>query len=327
VTSEPGWHPDPGGAPQYRYWDGTRWTEHVAPFAETAPPAWPRVSGGVIAGIVALVVMIALASAVAIASDRSDNDDETPGPDTAREIVAKVGSIPDEVFASVGSGDAGPLPTKLPGPVLMRNGKPLVLYMGAEYCPYCATERWAIVAALSRFGSFEGVSLIRSAGFPEPFPATPTFTFHGSGYTSPYITFEGVEMWSNQRAPSGEGWVRRDVPTPEQRALMNRFGAPPYVPPQSAGGVPFIDLANTYLISGSQFSPAVLQDKGYDEIADEMADPTTGVSQGAIGSANLITAAICAVTKNQPARVCDDAAIKALQGDLRAQSVPGSIGQ
>lgn len=46
-TSEPsappaGWHPDPQGAPQQRYWDGTRWTEHTAPThapaAATADP-------------------------------------------------------------------------------------------------------------------------------------------------------------------------------------------------------------------------------------------------------------------------------------------------
>jgi uncharacterized RDD family membrane protein YckC len=41
VTSQPGWHPDPlppqpGIAPQLRYWDGTRWTEHTAP---AQPPA------------------------------------------------------------------------------------------------------------------------------------------------------------------------------------------------------------------------------------------------------------------------------------------------
>jgi uncharacterized RDD family membrane protein YckC len=40
VTSPAGWHPDPvppteGAAPQLRYWDGTRWTEHVAPASAT----------------------------------------------------------------------------------------------------------------------------------------------------------------------------------------------------------------------------------------------------------------------------------------------------
>lgn len=40
-TVPAGWHPDPSGAPQLRYWDGTRWTEHVqatAPAAPVTPP-------------------------------------------------------------------------------------------------------------------------------------------------------------------------------------------------------------------------------------------------------------------------------------------------
>ena len=29
----PSWHPDPSGAPQYRWWDGTRWTDEVKAYA------------------------------------------------------------------------------------------------------------------------------------------------------------------------------------------------------------------------------------------------------------------------------------------------------
>ncbi|HYO45672.1 MAG TPA: DUF2510 domain-containing protein [Gemmatimonadota bacterium] len=30
ATVAAGWHPDPSGGFDYRYWDGSRWTEHVS---------------------------------------------------------------------------------------------------------------------------------------------------------------------------------------------------------------------------------------------------------------------------------------------------------
>ncbi len=33
--SAPGWYADPSGQGQFRYWDGSRWTEHVSPPAGT----------------------------------------------------------------------------------------------------------------------------------------------------------------------------------------------------------------------------------------------------------------------------------------------------
>ena len=36
---------------------------------------------------------------------------------------------------------------------LTEAGLPEMLYMGAEYCPFCAAERWAMVMALSKFGT------------------------------------------------------------------------------------------------------------------------------------------------------------------------------
>lgn len=45
-VSPPGWHPDPMGEAEYRYWDGSQWTEHVAypraaPAPEPPPPPPP----------------------------------------------------------------------------------------------------------------------------------------------------------------------------------------------------------------------------------------------------------------------------------------------
>lgn len=37
-TAPPGWHPDPSGANQWRWWDGYQWTEHVS--APPAPASW-----------------------------------------------------------------------------------------------------------------------------------------------------------------------------------------------------------------------------------------------------------------------------------------------
>jgi hypothetical protein len=36
VTNPAAWHPDPTGAHEYRWWDGTRWTEHVADGGEAS---------------------------------------------------------------------------------------------------------------------------------------------------------------------------------------------------------------------------------------------------------------------------------------------------
>ena len=48
----PRWAPDPLGRHQYRYWDGERWTEHVADNGVNAidPPALAAPSSGMSAG-------------------------------------------------------------------------------------------------------------------------------------------------------------------------------------------------------------------------------------------------------------------------------------
>jgi hypothetical protein len=53
-------------------------------------------------------------------------------------------------------------PTPVSGPPLTENGKPEVLYVATEFCPYCVAENWALIVALSRFGSFSGLSTSRS---------------------------------------------------------------------------------------------------------------------------------------------------------------------
>jgi hypothetical protein len=232
----------------------------------------------------------------------------------ADRLGTKLSSIPPHVFTAVGAGSAVAFPLQVAAPALTESGKPAVLYMGAEYCPYCATERWALVVALSRFGSFTGLHVIQSAS-DDAFPNTQTFTFHGSAYRSPYLAFDAVELETNQRAHGS--YTKLDPPTPEQRRLMLTYDGPPFFNPSSTGGIPFIDFGGRYLVSGASFDPSVLQGKSAESIANEIADPSTAVSQGAVGTANALTAAICGLTDDKPSTICSDRAVVGIRPRLK----------
>jgi len=233
-------------------------------------------------------------------------------------VVKKVTTVPQSVIDQVGSGSASALPSKLPGPTLTSGGTPRIVYLGAEYCPYCATERWAMVQALSRFGTFKNLKITTSSS-TDTDPNTPTFSFYGATYTSPYIKFESIEQSDNTGKPL-------EQPTSEQAQLVSQFDKAPYVAgagsTSQGGTIPFIDIANQYIISGAQYDVGVLQGKTWDQIATALSDPTTDISKGAIGAANSITAAICKVTGNNPAAVCTSSAITALEAKL-----PTKVGQ
>ena len=149
-----------------------------------------------IIGAVALVV--ALAAVVAIVVNGGDDGDTS---DVAA-VVAAATSVPQSVADEVGLGVTTGVPQAIEGTPLMVDGKPQVFYAGAEYCPFCAGERWAMVVALSRFGTFTDLGLTTSA-HEDVFPDTATFTFHGSTYTSDYIAFTPYELFTNQ--PTGQG--------------------------------------------------------------------------------------------------------------------------
>lgn len=38
MSTKAGWYPDPVMADTRRYWDGSRWTDHIAPGVTPAPP-------------------------------------------------------------------------------------------------------------------------------------------------------------------------------------------------------------------------------------------------------------------------------------------------
>ena len=113
-------------------------------------------------------------------------------------IVKQLTTIPAATFQAVGAGNTTGGPTKVSGTPLTAGGKPVFFYYGAEYCPFCATERWAVVTALSRFGTWSNLQQTTSSSQDTP-ASIPTFSFYGAKFTSPYLAFESVETYTNQQ--------------------------------------------------------------------------------------------------------------------------------
>jgi len=230
-------------------------------------------------------------------------------------VVKDTTTVPASTLNSVGAGSGVTgLPKSISGAALKSGGKPEMLYMGAEYCPFCAAERWGMVVALSRFGTFKNLSTTRSTSRDE-FPNTATWTFYKSSYTSKYLTFSSVEMQTNKLASDGQSYTTLQTPTAAQNALLAKYDAPPYVASSSKGAIPFIDIGNKYMISGASYSPQVLQGKTWSQIATALKDPSSPIAKAIDGTANYITAAICKVTGNQPASACTPA-VKKLEAKL-----------
>ena len=222
-----------------------------------------------------------------------------------------VGSIST---GSIGSTSGGGYLVPVSGPPLTSGGKPQILYLGADFCPYCAAVRWPLIVALSRFGTFSGLRTTRSAitngaGQREPYPATPTWTFYGSRYTSRYLNFTPVELQTSTPDPKTGSYTALQTLTAAQQELMTTY--------DPAGSIPFVDIGNAYIQMSTltPYGPQDLQDLTWSQIAAALHDPSSALAQSIGGFANYLTAAFCKLTRNQPASACT-APVRTLESRL-----------
>ena len=264
---------------------------------------------GATVGVVAIVVIALVIAAL------QGGTDVTGQSSTALDqaTFAKVTSVPAASLDTVGAGASDNPPKTIDAPALTKDGKPRVLYVGAEYCPYCATERWPLVVALSRFGTWNNLSASFSAPAPEVNPNTATVSFHGATYSSQYVSFTGYETSTNKKT-NGQ-WGKLDTLEGEDLALFQKFNAPPYV--QSSGAIPWINLGGTSIQAGASYNSAVILNKTQAEIATALADPTTDIAKGVNGAANVLTAQICKSTNQQPTAVCTAPGVVAAAAKLQ----------
>jgi hypothetical protein len=228
-------------------------------------------------------------------------------------VVRQATSIPAATYDAVGAPQAPATGTAvLSGqPALVSGTRPLVVFVGAEFCPYCAAERWVLVTALSRFGTFSHLGATSSSS-DVIFPGTPTFSFDGTTYKSRHVDFSSVEEFADSpsnNAPGGFPLLHQ--PSPLQWGLIHRYDAMPYVP--GNGTLPFVDVANRMVVSGPGmgFSPGVFQGRTMAQVAADLSDPTRSDTQAVLGAANVLSAAICAADGGAPTPVCESPGVQA----------------
>ena len=214
-------------------------------------------------------------------------------------------------FASSASSDGGYSSTlqisstalnAVSGPPLRHGGKPEVLYVATEYCPYCATENWPLIVALSRFGTFTGLATSRSPRFEHIAPVD-SWTFYGSHYASPYLFFVPVERYSNvlvnakANPDAAESYRVLQRLTPAQKAIFARYDKP--------SSTPFLDFGNRAVQIGSGFiSPQQMAGKPWPQLAAALRQPKTGLGAALLDEADSLTAELCLLTGDRPASAC-----------------------
>jgi Domain of unknown function (DUF929) len=263
--------------------------------------------GGTVVAVAAIIVLF-----IFLGHNGSTTSGAYPTTPTDPTVIQEVTSVSPSVLASVGTGQNQIKPTKLNGasPLTGPSGKPEVFYYGAEFCPYCAAQRWAMIVALSRFGTFSHLSQIMSSS-SDIYPNTNTFSFYKSTYTSPYLEFVPLEVESY----SG---TSLETPSSSQQQLVNQYN-----PGQS---FPFLDIANQYTVIGASYNnPQILSNMSWQQIAAALSNSQSPIAQSILGSANYLTAAMCKATNQQPASVCTAAPIPTVMQSLGAAAGNSNI--
>jgi hypothetical protein len=210
---------------------------------------------------------------------------------------SSAGSASSSMLLFAGS----PSPTGPNGRPLFSDGKPEVLYVATEFCPYCVANSWPLIVALSHFGKFSGLSTSRSPTF-ESIPPIDGWTFYGSSYTSPYLAFAPVETHSNvlvsPHADPGDKTSYRSLQrlTTAEQAVFSQF--------DPAEETPFIDFGGQATATGSVIIVAPLVGLTWNQIAADLRRPASTAGAAILFSAAALTAELCLLTGNRPAAAC-----------------------
>jgi hypothetical protein len=257
-----------------------------------------------VAVIVAVVLLVTGSGVQAVSTP-------TPVPASVLRAVTDPSS---SVLVNVGTGGQPGELTRLSGTTVLKDssGRPEVIFVGAEYCPYCAAERWSMIMALSRFGTFTGLEEMSSTS-NDVDPDTSTFTFLDSSYSSQWVDFSSTELYDRNDNPL-------QTPSSQVEQIYTTYDQPPYT---ASNGFPFLYIAGRFVLYQTSYDPAILQGLSWKQIAADLSDSKSSVTQAIVGNANYLSAAICLTTANQPVSVCEGGVVQGIEAGLNAQTAVG----
>jgi len=225
--------------------------------------------------------------------------------------------------------DVGVQPQK--APLLIVNGKPSVIYLGAISCIYCGENRWAMALALGRFGRFnalfKGYSSFGDGDLPTLYWAPAEYNISsgvdfGNFYNSSYINFISIDYAS----PIVQGFEMQPLSYFIQK--VGSTGSAPYVAalqlisnlnnfqgtPYTIWGrfvVPGADAVDFGNVNPSQ-PPIPLEYMTHEQVLSQLAHPNDMFAWREYAGADLYIAMTCA-SINNTAPICALPAIQKIE--------------
>jgi thiol-disulfide isomerase/thioredoxin len=260
----------------------------------------PRHSRWAWAGLAMVVLVIGGAVVLFFAHGSGSGGDATAAPGSVRAASVTAGAGGPSDAASIALGQV----RREADEPLLDGGKPMVFFMGAEWCPFCASERWALVEATSRFGKWSGLRELQSRSGQDFFPSLSTYDLAGATYTSEYLSLRHKEV------ATVDGEPLQKLGAFEERLVdgYDTLGSVPFLFASGQPGRYTVELA---------YSPNLLVGESFASLRKALAAgaPTPAV-EAIGGEADAITALICKLDGQQPARVCAKGSIPALEAEL-----------
>ena len=266
-------------------------------------PPWQSPTVVTISSVAVVAILLIVIVLINQAAPNNTNVN-TPVPQS---ILNAVENPSPSVVSTVGTGGYGGEMIRLPASAkLDSNGKPMVVFVGAEYCPFCAAERWSMVMWLSRFGTFKNLSEIMSSS-TDVDPNTNTFSFYKSSYSSPNIVFSSNEIEDRNQQPL-------QSMSAQVTKIFTTYDTTPWT--SQSGQFPFIDIGGVFTLYTTSYDPVLLKGLSWGQIAAKLSNPSDPVTKAIVGNANILTAATCIATSNQPSSVCTNSTIQVIEQAL-----------